>query len=67
MPIMLENMTQLELTDEEAEFLVHNGLLILAEEGHYETTVYVWDDLALLGDDAFDFIEASLKGFRKEV
>lgn len=68
MPSVIENLTQLDLTKEEAEFLQHEGILVQQEENpdFYDTTAWVWGDLNLQGHDALDFIEAALKGFRKE-
>jgi len=68
MPSVVENLTELQLTEEEAEFLVHQGFLTPQEESDwfYDTTAFIWEDLNLFGSDALDFLEAALKGFRKE-
>lgn len=68
MPAVVENLTQLDLTLEEAEFLQNEGILVQQEDNpeFFDTTAWVWDGLGLEGDDALDFIEAALKGFRKE-
>lgn len=68
MASVVENLTQLDITEAEAEFLQHEGILIQQEDdpNFYDTTAWIWDDLNLHGNDALDFIEAALKGFRKE-
>lgn len=61
---VIENLTQYDLTQKEAARLVQAGLLHSdpeeQEPEEYVLTAYVWDDLGLTGQDAFDLLDRFL-------
>lgn len=65
MPYVMEDVTQLDLSDDQAEMLVDAGLLVKDEDYDdlYNTTALVWNDLNLSGDKGLALIEAALAGW----
>jgi len=70
MPYIIEDLIQYTLTDEDAgrlermEWITHDP----AEhaDGEYATTAYIWDDLGLTGNEAFDLLDRVLGRMKGE-
>lgn len=69
MPYLIENLTQYDLSEDEAATLERMGLIFHSDESmqpdERETTAFLWGDLGIEGDLAFDLFDAIL-GKRKE-
>jgi hypothetical protein len=64
MPYIIENLTQYDLSDDEAATLTKMGFVFHSDEApnpdEREVTAFVWGDLGLEGDRAFDLFDAVL-------
>lgn len=62
MPFIVENMIQYDLTEEDAKVLAAAGLVLQSDDNpeEYVTSAVVWDDLRLVGEPAFKFLDSAL-------
>jgi len=68
MAYILENFSQMDITEVEAKALVKMGLIVQSEDDdHYDFTSLVWSDLFLDSADSFLLVESILQYFRGEL